>query len=141
MAKVLIAGSDPAVRDARALVIEFGGHHCRTANSLEEVLTLIQQEPFDLIVTDFKTNGSSPEAIVKRLTAAVPEAAVMVLTEPDNFIVKAAAEMLVSPCPPDSLLHHIEQVLRKAGDHRGERPSQREEGRSAENHLRRAAKA
>ena len=141
MAKVLIAGSDPAVRDARALVIEFGGHRCRTANSLEEALTLLQLEPFDLIVTDFKTNGSSLEAIVKKLKAAVPEAAVMVLAEPGNITVKAAAEMLVIPCPPDSLLHHIEQVLRKARDHRGERPSQREEGRSAENHLRRAAKA
>ena len=141
MAKVLIAGSDPAVRDARALVIEFGGHRCRTANSLEEALTLLQLEPFDLIVTDFKTNGSSPEAIVKRLKAAVPEAAVMVLAEPGNIIVKAAAEMLVIPCSPDSLLQHIEQVLRKAGDHRGERPSQREQRLSVKKHLRRAATA
>lgn len=111
MPKILLVGNDPAERDVRALVIEFGGHRCKTAASLKEAMKLLRGESFDLAVTHFKPNGSSPAQIVKSLKSAFPEVPLMVLSESGDTVVKGADEVLVIPCSPENLLQRIERML------------------------------
>ena len=111
MPKILLVGNNPAEREVRALVMEFGGHRCKTAASLKEAMKLLREESVDLAVTDFKPNGSSPAQIVKSLKGAFPEVPLMVLSESGDTVVKGADEVLVIPCSPENLLQRIERML------------------------------
>ena len=141
MAKILLVGDDPAEREVLGLVIEFGGHHCTVAVSLEEAVQLLKREAFNLVVTDVQLDRRSSKQIVKALKAASAEVAVMVLTGSGDTDVKEADTIVAFPCPPVKLLQRIEHALRKSSDTAAKKPSQREKGPSADPPWRRAAKA
>ena len=145
MATILLVGDDPPEREVLGLVFEFGGHRCRTAVSVKEAVMLLQQESFDLVVTDVKTavkrDRSSSTQIAKELKAASAEVAVMILTESGDTAVKGADAIVAIPCSPQLLLQRIEQVLKTSADPAGKRPSHREKDSPAQSPWRRAAKA
>ena len=114
MPKILLVGNDPAEREVRALVIEFGGHRCKTAASQKEAVKLLREESFDLVVTDFKPNGRSPAQIVKSLKGAFPEVPLMALSESGDTVIKGADEVLAIPCSPEHLLQRIERMLSRS---------------------------
>lgn len=111
MAKILLVGNNPAEREVRALVMEFGGHRCKIAASLKEATKLLREESFDLVVTDFKPNGSSPAQLAKSLKRTFPEILLLALTESANTVIQEADAMVTVPCPPEKLLQRIEHVL------------------------------
>ncbi len=123
MSKILLVGNNPAEREVRALVMEFGGHRCKTVASLKEAMKLLREESFDLAVTDFKPNGSSPAQVVKILKGAFPEVPLMVLSESGKTVVKEADEVLAIPCSPENLLQHIDQILNRSAIPARRRPS------------------
>ena len=90
MAKILVVGSDPTERSVHALVVEFAGHECALASSVEEALEILNQGPFDLVVADCKRGGSAGD-VVRRLKAASPDAAVLVLTESVDTVAETDA--------------------------------------------------
>ncbi len=130
MPKILLVGNDPAEVEVRALVMEFGGHRCKTAASHKEAIKLLREESFDLVVTDFKPNGSSPAQIVKNLQGAFPEVPLMVLSESGNTVVKGADEVLAIPCSPEHLLQRIERMLSQSAI-----PARRRPARVAPTHI------
>lgn len=123
MSKILLVGNDPAKREVRALVMEFGGHRCKTAASLKEAMKLLREESFDLAVADFKPNGSSPLQIVKILKGLFPEVPLMILSESGDTVVKGADEVLAIPCSPENLLQHIKQMLSRSAIPARRRPA------------------
>ena len=141
MAKILVVGDDPAEQEVLGLVIEFGGHCCKVAVSQKEAVNLLKRESFDLLITDFKLDWRRSRQIVKGFKSCSAGITVMILAENGDTAVQEADAVMAIPCSPDNLFQRIEQVLRKAGDARGKRPSRREERRSVINHLRRAAVA
>ncbi len=141
MAKILVVGDDPAEQEVLGLVIEFGGHCCKVAVSQKDAVNLLKRESFDLLIADFKLDWRRSRRIVKGFKSCSAEIAVMILTKSGDTAAHEADEVMAMPCSPDNLLQRIEQVLRKAGGHRGERPSQWEEGPSVKKHLRRATTA
>src|SRR6266478_641066 len=111
MARILMVGSDGTDREVRALIVEFGGHNCATAASLEEAVNLLQKGMFDLVVTELKLSGNSPEQVIKRMKVS-PEMAVIVLTE-SGETVESADAVLPIPCSHEDLVRRIEHVLGK----------------------------
>src|SRR6266436_2345157 len=101
MARILVAGTDVAAAAARALVIEFAGHHCQTAGSLEEVRTRLREDCFELVVVDPSLGGSVPE-ITRVSKGKSPDAIVMLLT--DNSKAVAAGESDVLTCAANDFL-------------------------------------
>lgn len=141
MSKLLLVGDDPAEREVLGLVIEFGGHRCSVAVSLEEAVKLLQRESFDLVITDIKMDRRSSRQIAMGLKAASAEAAVMILTESGDTDAIEADAIVAIPCSPVNLLQRIENVLQKATDPANKKPSHREKKPSAKSPWRRAAKA
>lgn len=113
MARILVAGNNSADREVRALILEFGGYNCATAGSVEEAVNLLQKAFFDLVVTDLKLGGSSPEHIVRTLKAVSPEVTVIALAE-SGETAESADEVLPVPCSPKDLLQRITQALAKS---------------------------
>jgi len=81
MGKLLIVGNPTMERDSLALVLEFAGHECATASSLEEAATTQQKGKYQLVLVDSGLEGSSPEETVRALRTITPKAPVMFLTE------------------------------------------------------------
>lgn len=81
MARILVLGSQPTERGGLALVMEFAGHRCAEAGSLQEAAKALREDTFDLVLSDSTIGESNAEQIVKALKAASPGAAVMVLSE------------------------------------------------------------
>jgi CheY-like chemotaxis protein len=112
MERILVVGTNPADREVRALVVEFGGYRCVTVGSLEEALNLLQKDLFDLVVTELKLDGHSPEHIVERFKCVSPEMAVIALTQ-NGETVQSADEVLPIPCSHEDLVCRINRVLGK----------------------------
>ena len=81
MGKLLIVGSPTKERDGLALVLEFAGHECTTAGTLEEAEAYARKGKYQLCLADSLLEGRSPEETVQALRAVVPKAPVMFLTE------------------------------------------------------------
>jgi len=109
MAKILVAGDDPGEMRARALVMEFAGHQCATAASLQEAVKLLGESFFDLVVTDCKLGGNSGAEIVSNLKCAAPETAVMALAE-NSETAGGADAVLTVPCSPEEFFQCIERL-------------------------------
>ena len=112
MAKILVAGSDGAEREACAVVIEFGGHRCATAGSLDEAVKTLQQDCFDLVVADSQL-GRSPGEIITSLKRAAPQTAVLVMQEKDTTVPETDA-VLTIPCSDKDLFQRIESLVHKS---------------------------
>ena len=109
MARVLVAGSDCAEREARAVVIEFGGHRCETACSLDEAVKSLRHDCFDLVVADSQL-GNSPGEIINSLKHAAPQTAVLVIQE-ENTTFPEGDAVLTIPCSDEDLFQRIETLV------------------------------
>src|SRR3970282_1578216 len=81
MAKILIVGKKSVERDGLALVMEFAGHQCAEADSLQDAVKSLQKEAFDLVLADATLGGNDSEQIGKRLRIVSPRVAVMVFSD------------------------------------------------------------
>ena len=107
IARILVAGTDHAATAARALVIEFAGHHCETAGSLEEIQTCLRENSFELVVADPSLGGSLPE-IMRVLKRNSPDAIVMLLTENGKALLAVESDVLT--CTTNDFLRSLGAV-------------------------------
>jgi two-component system phosphate regulon response regulator PhoB len=65
--RILVVEDDEATRTLLELILIEDGHRVITATSGEEALRLIEQEAFDLILTDHRLPGISGATLVRRI--------------------------------------------------------------------------
>ena len=78
--RVLIVDNDPALAQAMAESLERVGYPCQVATSGPEGVRRIEQESFDVIVTDLVMNDVDGMAVLARAKACLPEAEVIMVT-------------------------------------------------------------
>ena len=81
MGKLLIVGNSSKERDSLALILEFAGHECGTADSIEEAGAILQKGKWQLVLADSPLDGRNPDETVRALRGVSPKAPVMFLTE------------------------------------------------------------
>ena len=81
MGKLLIVGAQSNERDSLALILEFAGHECATAGTVEEAGTILRKGKWQMVLADSPLDGNSPEETVRALRRVSPKAPVMFLTE------------------------------------------------------------
>jgi len=87
--KILVVDDEPFVCEAVKMMLNFDGHTVKTAGSGKEALTMLEQEPFDLVITDYSMPGMKGDelaAIIKSRNSRQP---VVMIT--------AYAEVLAKP--------------------------------------------
>jgi CheY-like chemotaxis protein len=67
MLHVLVVDDDEAIRGLVQLILIEAGHRVSTARSGEQALGLIDEEVFDLILTDYRMPGMSGAELVGRV--------------------------------------------------------------------------
>lgn len=103
MAKLLIVGKQSNERDELALVLEFAGHQCATASSLQEVATMAKKEAYQLVLADSSVGKGSAEETVRALRGVAPRVPVLFLTEEVDPR-SSAGEVVTTPTPPGERL-------------------------------------
>ena len=115
MSRILLVGNDAVEREGLALVIEFAGHRCRMAGSLQEAVNLLMTDSFDLVLIYLKPNDSGSADMSKILKDASPEMAIMNLNEGADTAVEG--EVLAIPCTPEYLCYRIKLALDNSNGH------------------------
>ena len=77
MARILVIDDEAMVRLAVGAALRFAGHEVVDASDGETGIDLIQQQRFDLIVTDIRLPGLGGQEVIKALRRVRPECRVI----------------------------------------------------------------
>jgi len=86
--RILVVDDEPAVGDAIKMMLKFDGHEVQTASGSKEALSLLEQDKFDLIITDYSMPGMKGD----ELAAVIKQR----LHHQPIIMISAYAEMLKS---------------------------------------------
>ena len=73
--RILLVDDEPSVREALKLVLEFIGHEAWTADGGPTALALLEQQDFDLVLTDYsmpEMRGSELIALIQQRWPELP---------------------------------------------------------------------
>ncbi len=121
---ILLVDDEAYVRDSLAAVLSRRGFDVRKAGSAEEALEQHELEGLDGVVTDLKMPGAGGVELLKRIGEREPGLPVVVLTGHGTVpsavecMQAGAAEYLLKPVDPDTLVLLLQRTLREAGRRR-----------------------
>jgi CheY-like chemotaxis protein len=78
--RVLVVDDDPLVLSNTAAMIDDLGHSSETANSAARALSILQNEPFDVMVTDHAMPVMTGAQLLRETRARYPKMAVVLAT-------------------------------------------------------------
>jgi HD-like signal output (HDOD) protein/CheY-like chemotaxis protein len=86
-------------------------------DSGRDALAAMEQQPADVIVTDFRMPGMDGGQLLDHVRRRYPDTARLILsghTAQDDLmrVITTAHQFLTKPCPPDELVNAIERVVR-----------------------------
>ncbi len=120
--KILVVDDDLRLRDLLTRYLGDQGFSVRGAESGAMMDKLLLREPYDLIVLDLMMPGEDGLSICRRLRAAEPGQAIIMLTAKGDEIDRivglemGADDYLPKPFNPRELLARIQAVLRRRGN-------------------------
>jgi DNA-binding NtrC family response regulator len=135
--RILVVDDEAIVRDSLLGWLRQDGHQVKAAESAKTALHLTAEEAFDIVLLDIKMPGMDGLELQARLSAALPDLTVVVMTayasvETAVQAMKAGAyDYIVKPFDPEDL----SMLIRRAGEHR----SLRAENRKLKESLEQAA--
>lgn len=80
MAHLLFVDDDDAQRDINRQIFEILGYKVTTAGSAQEALHALEQEPFDLIITDWNMPDRSGIDLARSIRSRWPKLPIILLT-------------------------------------------------------------
>ncbi|MBL0714254.1 MAG: response regulator transcription factor [Desulfosarcina sp.] len=125
-AKILVVEDDPAILNGLLDVLVFNGYEAAGRADGEKGLETAQRDTFDLVILDVMLPSLDGFSICKRLRAAKPRQAILMLTAKgaeDDIVTgfQAGADDYVSkPFSLRELMVRIEALLRRSGKLTGE---------------------
>ena len=80
MKRILLVDDEPAVLQSLRILLTSDGYEVETAWSSKEAWDMVNQDNFDLVVTDFNLPGMKGDELAARIKEHWPEIPVMMLT-------------------------------------------------------------
>jgi len=90
--RILVVDDEPFVCDAVRMMLAFDGHDVKTANNGKEALEILDQQSFDLVITDYAMPSMKGDELAAAIKQRSPKQPVVMIT--------AYAEMLQSSGNP-----------------------------------------
>ena len=116
-ASILVVDDEPAIQDILTWALSAEGYRVATAGSGEEALARVEEEDFDVIVTDIVMPGLDGLEVLERSRVLSPRAAVIVMTAYaalDTAITalrRGASDYLEKPFSVDLLKERVHRLL------------------------------
>ena len=89
--KALIVEDDDSVRRSVVKLLDRNGYTCEPAAAATEALQLLDEEEFDLVLTNMDMPGGAGLDLLMHIAAAHPDVATVVVTEKDDARIARAA--------------------------------------------------
>jgi DNA-binding NtrC family response regulator len=116
-ASILVVDDEPAIQDILTWALSAEGYRVATAGSGEEALSRVEQEDFDIIVTDIVMPGLDGLEVLERSRVLNPRAAVIVMTAYAALetaiaaLRRGASDYLEKPFSVDLLKERVQSLL------------------------------
>jgi two-component system response regulator HydG len=117
MARILVIDDHDAMREGMAVTLQKHGHSVVAMSRGQDGVQAFTRQPFDLVLTDLKMEGTDGLAVVERVREAKPDAVVIVVTAHGTIetAVKAmqlgAHDFLTKPFSPEVLRAKVDKGL------------------------------
>jgi CheY-like chemotaxis protein len=117
-ARILVVDDEAAIRLTLDMLLRRRGYLVTVAASGTEALTLIAQQPFDLLLLDYKLPGLSGLDIALRARELLPTAAIVFLTGSSTIAGLPEApglehfDVLLKTASPQDVLDRVAALLR-----------------------------
>ncbi len=114
MARVLIVDDEESVRDVLCAALR--GHACDTASSAEQALALLDENPYDVVVTDISLPGMSGVELFGHVMGQLPDTTVIFISGIDDgayargLIRMGAFSYLVKPLRLEVVEEEVERA-------------------------------
>lgn len=119
---ILIIDDDPHVAEVLARLITKGmGHECRTCYNSSEALELVQNQPFELVITDLVMPRVGGLEIAKSALDSYPDTLVIVVTGHRSLEMGISAlrigvyDYILKPFKLDEVRHAVQRALERRG--------------------------
>ena len=122
MSRILVVDDNETMRSGVALVVQRMGHDAVTAASGAEGLARLDEEAFDLVVTDYRMNEMDGLQVLEAVRAQHAETDVIIITAYGTIeiaveaIQHGAADFITKPFPPEALELKLMRVLSNRAD-------------------------
>ena len=116
---ILLVDDEPEFINIFKTIIQKNYSSVRIANSGEKALTLLDEEPADIVITDICMPGMNGEELMKRVLANYPETRFIGITAYDsvdqaiNFLRNGGVDFLHKPIDMNAIYLAIENALNK----------------------------
>ncbi|MCK9290553.1 MAG: sigma-54 dependent transcriptional regulator [Bacteroidales bacterium] len=116
---LLIVDDEASVRDSLENWFREDGYAVRCVENAKTALQLLEEENFDIIITDIKMPGMDGLEMLKRVKSLMPEAIVIVMTAfatvdtAVQALKDGAFDYVTKPFDPDDLSHLIRNASRQ----------------------------
>jgi len=110
---ILVVDDDEALRDAISMILETAGHSVRLASGGGEALELMEQQPFNLVITDLRMSPMDGLELLARIRTINPQLPVLLMTafgDVDKAVAAmrgGACEFLMKPFESSVLLENV----------------------------------
>jgi CheY-like chemotaxis protein len=112
---ILVVDDEPLICDAVKIMLAFDGHTVRTATSAQEALAILENEVFDLIITDFEMPHMKGDALAAAIKARAPKLPVVMITAYAEMLQAAGNPLTGVDCVISKpfLLENLRQAIAK----------------------------
>jgi CheY-like chemotaxis protein len=115
--KILVVDDEPSVRTAIEMLLKHDRHEVRLADSGEAALTILEQDKFDLIITDYSMQGMKGAELATLIKQRLPDQPILMVTAfADEFTThgkppKGVDFVISKPFSQKDLREAVAQVL------------------------------
>ncbi len=119
VARALVVDDEPAVREILEERLRQSRFDCWSCSSGEEALALLNQEAFDVVLSDLSMTGMSGIDLLRATRAKYPGTAFILVTGTQDVHVgieamkQGASDYLTKPFQLGAVVHNVEQALDK----------------------------
>jgi DNA-binding response OmpR family regulator len=124
-ARILFVDDEPALRLTIPAILRLHGFEVKVAADVAEALSLIQQQPFDVLISDLNIGEPGDGfTVVSAMRRVQPDAVTIIITGFPAFETALQAirsqvdDYLVKPTDADKMVEMIEQHLQRREPHR-----------------------
>lgn len=117
--KILIVDDDPLILRSISIALKQEGYHIDTAANGEIAVESIEENDFDLVLTDLVMDPVDGIGVLKKAKEKNPDGVVIILTGYGDLISAIDAlrldadDYLLKPCEPEELIFRISSCLEK----------------------------
>jgi two-component system response regulator GlrR len=124
--RLLLVDDDASLLKLLSIRLEAEGYQVQTAESAEEAIQVLRNEPVELVVTDLRMDGASGLELFEQVRHFHPGMPVIIMSAQGTIPEAVAAtqkgvfEFLTKPVDKDKLLATIEAALQQSGSTQAE---------------------